>query len=164
MPKRQPALSRRYPTPEEIPHIISRRNLLAQKLIATMVVRQEDASASDRMMDAIVREYGRPEVARMMGRLLENLRRPDDPEAEAAQIYAAYVASWRRFGAGQPLLSAKGHQRRLSERAALIGKEMLKEQKLSILRRPPSASRAAWPQRALLVRERSQIQALPPVG
>lgn len=131
MPNKQRAISRRYPAPEAIPQIISRRNLLSQKLIATMVIRDADEAASDRMMEDIVREYGRPEVARMMGRLLENLNRPDDPEADEAQLYAAYVATWRRFGAGQPLLSAEEHQRLQSERAGLLGKQILKEQKLS---------------------------------
>lgn len=39
MPNKQRAVSRRYPAPEAIPQIISRRNLLAQKLIATPVGR-----------------------------------------------------------------------------------------------------------------------------
>jgi hypothetical protein len=130
MPNKQRAVSRRYPAPKAIPHIIARRNLLAQKLIATMVIRQEDEAASDRMMDDIVREYGSPEVARMIGRLLENLRRPDDPEVEAAQLYATYVGTWRRFGAGQPLLSAEEYERLQRERAELIGKQLLKEEKL----------------------------------
>jgi len=114
--------------PKEISQIITRRNQMMQRLIMALVLREDDKLAAERMIDDLMREYGRPEVTRMLGRLLENLSRPDDPEAEAAQLYATYVTTWRRFGSDQPLLSAEEHQRLLNERDELPGKPMLKQQ------------------------------------
>jgi hypothetical protein len=131
MPKKGAAPPRRYPSHEELPELIARRRQLADRLVLSMVLSQEDEAAADRLMEELIREHGRPEIARMMARLAETFDRAEDAVIEKAQIYAIYVRSWRRFGGEQPLLSTEEHLRLLNERADLVGKELLEEQELS---------------------------------
>lgn len=131
MPKKGAAPPRRYPTPEELPELIARRRQLADQLVLSMVLSQQDEATADQLREELIREHGRAEVARMMAWLAETFDPAEDSVIEKAQIYAIYVKSWRRFGGERPLLSAEEHLRLLNERAKLVGKEMFEERELS---------------------------------
>lgn len=131
MAKKRPQSSSAYPSPEELPQLIARRRQLAEQIMVGIVLQAEDQRAADRLLDEILRTYGRAEVTRMTTRVLANLERPEDSAVEAEQLYNVYVASWRRFGGERPLLSLEEHRRLRDERADLIGKEMFEEQTLS---------------------------------
>jgi hypothetical protein len=69
MAKKRPLAPERYPSPEELPQLIARRRQLAEQIMLGIVLQAEDQRAADRLLDEILRTYGRAEVTRMEKKL-----------------------------------------------------------------------------------------------
>jgi hypothetical protein len=121
----------KFPDPKERAKIMARRNQLHRDLIEYMVMRTTDDQELQDQMDPLVREYGFPEVDRMMRKLSMGLHRPSDPDEDERHLYAEYVGLYGRFGGERQFLSQSEYLRLNHERAMLLAREILQELQLS---------------------------------
>ena len=120
-----------FPDPEERARIIARRNQLNRDLIEYLVMHSSDEQEAREKMNPLVREYGFPEVYRMLQKISPRLNPPADPDEDERQLYQEYVGLYGRFGGERPFLSQTKYHRLNHERALLIGRTIFEGQQLS---------------------------------
>lgn len=137
-----------FPSPEERERIVRRREELSDALYLQPALHSVDPQAAAEERERLIREHGAAEVQRMLDRIRRQFSRPGG-DAEEPWLYDEYVALHRRFGGSRPLLSME--EQRALNRERMTLKIRQDDEK-------------AWPQRALLVRQRAQVQALSLAG
>jgi hypothetical protein len=112
---------------EERARIIARRNQLHRDLIEYIVTRSPEEQEARAQLNPIVHEYGFDEVYRMLRKISPRLRSSKNPDEDERRLYAEYVDLYRRFGGERPFFTPEEFARLNSERAALLGREILQE-------------------------------------
>jgi hypothetical protein len=123
--------SPKFPDPKERAQIMARRSQLHRDLIAYLVARTADERELQDQIDPLVREYGLPEVDRMMGKISLSLQRPSDLDEDEGHLYTEYVGLYSRFGGARRFLSQPEYTRLNHERAMLLARKVLQEVRLS---------------------------------
>ena len=111
--------------------MIARRNQLHRDLIEYIVTRSPKEDEARAQLNPIVREYGFDEVYRMLKHISPRLKAAQDADQDERQIYAEYVDLYRRFGGERPFLTPPEFAGLNYERAALLGREILQELRLT---------------------------------
>lgn len=120
-----------YPTPEERTRIIARRKQLERALVEYLVTRSPVEAEARAQLNPLVRAYGFAEVHRMLARISQRLTQSADARQAEIALYAEYVHLYQRFGGARPFLDPMAFRRLNTERARLIGRELLEGQRLT---------------------------------
>jgi SEC-C motif len=120
-----------FPNAEERARIIARRNELHRDLIEYIVTRSPEEQEARAQLNPVVREYGFDEVYRMLRKISPRLNASKNPDEDERRLYAEYVDLYRRFGGERPFFTPKEFVGLNRERAALLGREILQELKLT---------------------------------
>lgn len=100
-------------------------------LVEYLVTRSPIEAEARAQLNPLVHKYGFAEVHRMLARISQRLSQSADAQQAEKALYAEYMHLYQRFGGARPFLDPVAFRRLNTERAGLIGRELLEGQSLT---------------------------------